>query len=182
MIKIRLQRHGARHAPSTAWWLLLRKHAVMAVLSRCWGLTNQARVRDAELNLKMDRVDHWLEVGAQPTETANSLIHKVVYLPKNGSNVRIKSQKQKLLVRLRKRILHLLLKPQGGSEGGRSRCTRVQRGSPSGGKSSRAGSKGRSSKEEVKEEEAAAPESKEEAPVEEKQPSRKQRKKLLRRK
>jgi small subunit ribosomal protein S16 len=34
----------------------------------------QAHARVEELNLKMDRVDHWLGVGAQPTDTAKSLI------------------------------------------------------------------------------------------------------------
>jgi len=36
----------------------------------------QSSSRDRELDLKMDRVDHWLEVGAQPTDTANSLIRQ----------------------------------------------------------------------------------------------------------
>ena len=34
----------------------------------------QAHIRTEELKLKMDRVDHWLQVGAQPTDTAKSLI------------------------------------------------------------------------------------------------------------
>jgi small subunit ribosomal protein S16 len=75
MIKIRLQRHGARHAPfyrmvvapSTA----RRDGRFIEVL----GTYNpQAHARVEELNLKMDRVDHWLGVGAQPTDTAKSLI------------------------------------------------------------------------------------------------------------
>ena len=36
----------------------------------------QAHVRTEELNLKMDRIDHWLGVGAQPTDTAKSLIRQ----------------------------------------------------------------------------------------------------------
>jgi small subunit ribosomal protein S16 len=34
----------------------------------------QAHARSEELKLKMERVDHWLQVGAQPTDTAKSLI------------------------------------------------------------------------------------------------------------
>ena len=77
MIKIRLQRHGARHAPfyrmvvapSTA----RRDGKFIEVL----GTYNpQAHVRTEELNLKMDRIDHWLGVGAQPTDTAKSLIRQ----------------------------------------------------------------------------------------------------------
>ena len=75
MIKIRLQRHGARHAPfyrmvvapSTA----RRDGKFIEVL----GTYNpQAHVRTEELKLKMERIDHWLGVGAQPTDTAKSLI------------------------------------------------------------------------------------------------------------
>jgi small subunit ribosomal protein S16 len=36
----------------------------------------QAHKREEELKLKIDRVDHWLGVGAQPTDTAKSLIRQ----------------------------------------------------------------------------------------------------------
>ena len=77
MIKIRLQRHGARHspfyrmvvAPSTA----RRDGKFIEVL----GTYNpQAHAKAEELKLKMDRIDHWLGVGAQPTDTAKSLIRQ----------------------------------------------------------------------------------------------------------
>jgi small subunit ribosomal protein S16 len=77
MIKIRLQRHGARHAPfyrmvvapSTA----RRDGKFIEVL----GTYNpQAHARTEELKLKMERIDHWLGVGAQPTDTAKSLIRQ----------------------------------------------------------------------------------------------------------
>ena len=77
MIKIRLQRHGARHAPfyrmvvapSTA----RRDGKFIEVL----GTYNpQAHLRTEELKLKMERIDHWLGVGAQPTDTAKSLIRQ----------------------------------------------------------------------------------------------------------
>ena len=77
MIKIRLQRHGARHSavyrmvvtPSTT----RRDGKFIEVL----GTYNpQAHLRSEELNLKMERIDHWLGVGAQPTDTARSLIRQ----------------------------------------------------------------------------------------------------------
>jgi len=77
MIKIRLQRHGARHAPfyrmvvapSTA----RRDGKFIEVL----GTYNpKAHARTEELKLKMERIDHWLGVGAQPTDTAKSLIRQ----------------------------------------------------------------------------------------------------------
>jgi small subunit ribosomal protein S16 len=36
----------------------------------------KAHARSEELKLKMDRIDHWLGVGAQPTDTAKSLIRQ----------------------------------------------------------------------------------------------------------
>ncbi|HAU59818.1 MAG TPA: 30S ribosomal protein S16, partial [Opitutae bacterium] len=75
MIKIRLQRHGSRHAP-------FYRMVVAPATSRRDGrfievlgtYDPQAHARTEELKLKMDRVDHWLQVGAQPTDTAKSLI------------------------------------------------------------------------------------------------------------
>jgi small subunit ribosomal protein S16 len=77
MIKIRLQRHGARHAPFyrmvVAPSTVRRDGRFLEVL----GTYNpQAHARTEELKLKMDRIDHWLEVGAQPTDTAKSLIRQ----------------------------------------------------------------------------------------------------------
>ena len=77
MIKIRLQRHGARHAP-------FYRMVVAPSTSRRDGrfievlgtYDPQAHSRAEELKLKMDRIDHWLQVGAQPTDTAKSLIRQ----------------------------------------------------------------------------------------------------------
>jgi len=77
MIKIRLQRHGARHAPFyrmvVAPSTVRRDGRFIEVLGT---YDPQAHTRTEELKLKMDRIDHWLEVGAQPTDTAKSLIRQ----------------------------------------------------------------------------------------------------------
>jgi len=77
MIKIRLQRHGARHAPFyrmvVAPSTVRRDGRFIEVLGT---YDPQAHTRAEELKLKMDRIDHWLEVGAQPTDTAKSLIRQ----------------------------------------------------------------------------------------------------------
>ena len=102
MIKIRLQRHGARHAPfyrmvvapSTA----RRDGKFIEVL----GTYNpQAHVRTEELNLKMDRIDHWLGVGAQPTDTAKSLIRQGRLSPEEWL-MRSERQASKRLARSKK--------------------------------------------------------------------------------
>ncbi|MEM9227445.1 MAG: 30S ribosomal protein S16, partial [Verrucomicrobiota bacterium] len=35
-----------------------------------------ARGQDKELNLKLDRIEYWLGVGAQPSDTARTLINR----------------------------------------------------------------------------------------------------------
>ena len=77
MIKIRLQRHGARHAPFYRMVVTPSEARRDGKFIEVLGTYNpQAHARDVELNLKMDRIDHWLEVGAKPTDTANSLIRQ----------------------------------------------------------------------------------------------------------
>jgi len=77
MIKIRLQRHGARHAPFYRMVVTPSEARRDGKYIEVLGTYNpQAHTREVELNLKMDRIDHWLEVGAKPTDTANSLIRQ----------------------------------------------------------------------------------------------------------
>ena len=77
MIKIRLQRHGARHSPFYRMVVTpsttRRDGKFIEVLGT---YSPKAHARSEELKLKMDRIDHWLGVGAQPTDTAKSLIRQ----------------------------------------------------------------------------------------------------------
>ena len=77
MIKIRLQRHGARHAPFYRMVVAPSQARRDGKFIEVLGTYNpQAHKREEELKLKIDRVDHWLGVGAQPTDTAKSLIRQ----------------------------------------------------------------------------------------------------------
>ena len=77
MIKIRLQRHGARHAPFYRMVVATSTARRDGKFIEVLGTYNpQAHARTEELKLKMDRIDHWLGVGAQPTDTAKSLIRQ----------------------------------------------------------------------------------------------------------
>jgi len=77
MIKIRLQRHGARHAPFYRMVVAPSQARRDGRFIEVVGTYNpQSSARERELDLKMDRIDHWLEVGAQPTDTAKSLIRQ----------------------------------------------------------------------------------------------------------
>lgn len=76
-VKIRLQRCGAKHAPV---------YRIVAADSRAprdgrfieaLGTYNpKARGAAKELEVKLDRIDHWLKVGAQMTDTARSLVKR----------------------------------------------------------------------------------------------------------
>jgi small subunit ribosomal protein S16 len=77
MIKIRLQRHGARHAPFYRMVVTPSTTRRDGKFIEVLGTYNpKAHARVEELKLKMDRIDHWLGVGAQPTDTAKSLIRQ----------------------------------------------------------------------------------------------------------
>ena len=77
MIKIRLQRHGARHAPFYRMVVAPSQARRDGKFIEVLGTYNpQAHKREEELKLKIDRIDHWLGVGAQPTDTAKSLIRQ----------------------------------------------------------------------------------------------------------
>jgi small subunit ribosomal protein S16 len=77
MIKIRLQRHGAKHAPFYRMVQAPSQARRDGKFIEVLGTYNpQAHKREEELKLKIDRVDHWLGVGAQPTDTAKSLIRQ----------------------------------------------------------------------------------------------------------
>ena len=77
MLKIRLQRHGAKHAP---FYRMVVTEVTAPRDGRFIEILGtydpQCHAREDELNLKMERIDHWLGVGAQPTDTARSLIRQ----------------------------------------------------------------------------------------------------------
>jgi small subunit ribosomal protein S16 len=76
-LKIRLQRHGASHRP-------FYRMVVTEALARRDGrfvevlgtYEPQAKRKEDELKVKIDRVDYWKSVGAKPTDTAASLIRR----------------------------------------------------------------------------------------------------------
>ena len=77
MLKIRLQRHGAKHAPFYRMVVAESTSPRDGRFIEILGTYNpQAHVREEELNLRIERIDHWLGVGAQPTDTASSLINQ----------------------------------------------------------------------------------------------------------
>jgi small subunit ribosomal protein S16 len=77
MLKIRLQRHGAKHAP---FYRMVVTEVTAPRDGRFIEILGtydpQCHAKEDELKLKMNRIDHWLGVGAQPTDTVRSLIRQ----------------------------------------------------------------------------------------------------------
>lgn len=75
MVVIRLARGGAKKRPFyrvvTADQRMPRDGRFIEQLG-----TFDPRAEKNGINLKIDRVDHWLKVGAQPSDTVKSLIRK----------------------------------------------------------------------------------------------------------
>jgi small subunit ribosomal protein S16 len=77
MVRIRLQRHGSTHTPNyrlvAAEQTVRRDGRFIEIL----GFYNPtAKGKTSEVNVNLDRVDYWLGVGAQPSDTASSLIKR----------------------------------------------------------------------------------------------------------
>lgn len=76
-LKIRLQRHGARHAPVYRMVVTESRHRRDGRFVENLGTYNpKARGQDQELNISVERADYWMGVGAQPSDTARSLIKR----------------------------------------------------------------------------------------------------------
>lgn len=77
-LKIRLQRFGSKHAPT--YRLVVAEAAARrdGKFVELLGHYNpRARGKAPRQALRLDRVDYWLSVGAQPSDTAKGLIRRV---------------------------------------------------------------------------------------------------------
>ena len=76
-VKIRLQRGGAKHAPHYRVVIAdarARRDGRFVEVIGTYDPCNKDS--EKQINLKLDRADHWLSVGAQPSDTVRSLIKK----------------------------------------------------------------------------------------------------------
>ena len=75
MVKIRLRRIGRKKAPMYRIVVADSQSPRDGKFIEIVG-QYQPRTGDKALNLDTDRVNHWLNVGAQPTDTVRSLLRK----------------------------------------------------------------------------------------------------------
>ena len=76
MVVIRLARGGAKKRPFYRVVVADRRFPRDGRYIEQVG-TYDPRTTQTQVNLKLDRVDHWVGVGAQPSDTVRSLIKKV---------------------------------------------------------------------------------------------------------
>lgn len=76
MLRIRLSRHGAKKDPHYRLVVSERSSPRDGRFLEIVGHYNPA-LKPVRLDLKLDRIDYWIEKGAQPSETVRALIRKV---------------------------------------------------------------------------------------------------------
>ncbi len=76
MLRIRLSRHGAKKDPHYRVVVAEKRSPRDGRFVEIVGHYNPAK-KPVRLKLKLDRIDYWVERGAQPTQTVTSLIRRV---------------------------------------------------------------------------------------------------------
>ena len=76
MLRIRLSRRGKKGDPNYRVVVAEKKNARDGRFVEIVGYYNPA-MKPVRLHLKLDRIDHWVEQGAQPSNTVRSLIKRV---------------------------------------------------------------------------------------------------------
>ncbi len=76
-LKIRLQRGGATHNPHYRMVVADSRSRRDGRFVEVVGIyAPKDKNEDKQIVLKLDRIDHWVGVGAQPSDTARSLIKR----------------------------------------------------------------------------------------------------------
>ena len=76
MLRIRLSRHGAKKDPHYRVVVAERRSPRDGRFIEILGYYNPA-LKPVRLKLNLERIDHWMQLGAQPSGTVSSLINRV---------------------------------------------------------------------------------------------------------
>jgi len=76
MVVLRLKRLGRRHRPFYRLNAMDKRSPRDGRVLEELGFYDPIAPEEKQLNLKADRVTYWLSVGAQPSDTARSLIRR----------------------------------------------------------------------------------------------------------
>jgi small subunit ribosomal protein S16 len=76
-VKIRLQRGGAKHAPYYRVVVAdIRSPRDGRFVEKVGIYDPKNKDEGKQLNLELERIDHWIGMGAKPSDTVRSLIKK----------------------------------------------------------------------------------------------------------
>ena len=77
-VRIRMKRMGRKHRPFYRVCIMYqRKKRDGKAIEEVGFYDTSVPDKSQRVSLKMDRIDYWLSVGAQPSEKVNALIRKV---------------------------------------------------------------------------------------------------------
>ncbi len=77
-VRIRMKRMGRKHRPFYRICIMDRQRARDGkAIEEVGFYDTSVPDKSKRVSLKMDRIDYWLSVGAQPSEKVNALIKKV---------------------------------------------------------------------------------------------------------
>jgi len=88
MVRLRLKRFGRKHAP-TYRLSAVDKRAPRdgRVIEELGWYSPQAKDGEKQVEFNAERINYWLSVGAQPSETAASLMKRVGIDPTPGKKL-----------------------------------------------------------------------------------------------
>jgi len=85
-VKIRLKRIGRRRQPSYRVAIMDQRRTRDGLVIEEVGTFNPLRKDEHALQLKRERIEYWIGVGAQPTDTVRSLLVKQGLLKGAGAS------------------------------------------------------------------------------------------------
>lgn len=87
MVVLRLKRMGRTHRPFYRLNAIDKRAPRDGRVIEELGWFDPVAPEDKQLNLKVDRIDYWLSVGAQPSQTVANLLKRINVDPKSGKKL-----------------------------------------------------------------------------------------------
>jgi len=87
MVVLRLKRLGRTHRPFYRLNAMDQRSPRDGRVIEDLGWFDPVAPEDKQLNLKAERIDYWLSVGAQPSDTVKGLLRRINIEPKSGKKL-----------------------------------------------------------------------------------------------
>lgn len=87
MVVLRLKRLGRTHRPFFRLNAIEKRNPRDGRVIEELGWYDPIAAEDKQLNLKVDRIDYWLSVGAQPSDTVKGLLRRINVDPTPGKKL-----------------------------------------------------------------------------------------------